>query len=87
MTKIKTTYFIREYYDRPASKKEFLEHKKKEISKAYFRQSQLLDKKLLTSWKIKAYEKSGLLKPIIYRGGKYFKQEDVLALLKRQFGS
>jgi len=77
-------YFIREYYDRPVSKKEFLRHKDKEIETDYVSQKHLVDTKILTPWKIKIHEKGGLLKPIFYKGRRYFQKSEVLILLEKE---
>jgi len=76
-------YYIREHYDRPVSKKEFLRWKDQEREKLYIGQKHLLDYKLLSSGKIKAYEKQGLLASIRHRGRKYFKKDEVMALLDK----
>jgi len=52
------------------------------MSTAYVRQQSLLDNKVFSLAQIRDYEKRHLLSPVRYRGGKYFKKNDIRALLK-----
>ncbi len=82
MTNKKAEYFIREHYDRPVSKREFLRWREKEIEAAYIGQKHLLDNKILSLAKIKAYQKGGLLTPMRHKGKVYLKRTEVVELLK-----
>lgn len=48
----------------------------------YVQQKYLLENKMFSLGQIGIYEKNGVLSYVRYRGGKYFKKDDVLALLK-----
>jgi len=67
---------------RRVTKKDFLRRNDEEMSTAYVRQQSLLDNKVFSLAQIRDYEKRHLLSPVRYRGGKYFKKNDIRALLK-----
>ena len=68
--------------DRPVTKKEFLRHQDQEMSAHYVQQQYLVDNKVFSLGQIRNYEKQNLLPSVQYRGGKYFKKEDVQVLIK-----
>lgn len=68
--------------DHPVTKKDFLNHQNKEMKTKYVQQKYLLENKMFSLGQIGIYEKNGVLSYVRYRGGKYFKKDDVLALLK-----
>lgn len=81
--KKKAQYYVREYYDRPVSKKEFIQKRGQEIERSCVRQKYLLDTKLFSFRKIKFYQKQGILVPIRHRKEKYFKKDEIVALLEK----
>jgi|SRR3989344_9607450 len=81
--KKKAQYYIREQYDRPVSKREFLQKKEQEIEKSCVSQKHLLNTKTFSLKKIRSYEKKGILIPIRHRRQKYFKKNEVIALLEK----
>ncbi|OGM99744.1 MAG: hypothetical protein A3B91_02405 [Candidatus Yanofskybacteria bacterium RIFCSPHIGHO2_02_FULL_41_29] len=80
--KNKAQYYIREYFDRPVSKREFLQNKDKEVKKSCVSQKYLLATKTLSRGKIKAYERREILVPIWHKRRKYFITETVMNQLK-----
>lgn len=68
--------------DCPVTKKEFLRHQDQEMSAHYVQQQYLVDNKVFSLGQIRNYEKQNLLPCVQYKGGKYFKREDVRALIK-----
>ncbi len=81
MTK-KAQYYIRESYIRPVSKKEFFQRREAEIKKSHVPQKHLVDERLISVGKIRAYEKRGILTSLYHKGKKYFPREEVLPLLR-----
>lgn len=81
MRKKKAQYFIR---GRSITKKEFLNRRDDEVETAYVYQQYLLENKIFSLAKIRAYEKRGLLPSTRHRGKKCFKKEDVLMLGKAE---
>lgn len=71
---------------RAVTKKDFLSRNDEEMRTAYIRQQYLLENKIFSLGQIRDYEKRRLLSPVRYRGGKYFKKEDVSTLISESSG-
>ena len=72
--------------DRPVTKKEFLSRHKEEIRKSYIQQQYLIKNKVFSLGQIHNYEKRNVLHSVQYRGRKYFKKDDVSALINSEQG-
>ncbi len=83
--KNKAQYYIIERYDRPVSKREFLQKRGQEVEKSYVSQKHLLKIKTLSLNKIKSFEKKGILIPIRHKRKKYFKKDEVIALMEQDY--
>ena len=68
--------------NRRVTKKDFLSRHDEEMKKSYVQQQHLIDSKVFSLGQIRNYEKRNLLSPVRYRGGKYFKKDDIRTLLK-----
>lgn len=67
---------------RRVTKIDFLSRHDEEMKKLYVQQQYLIDSKVFSLGQIRNYEKQNLLSPVRYKGGKYFKKDDIRALLK-----
>ena len=85
MTNKKAQYFVREYIDRPVTKKEFLRLRDEEVKKIYVsRQHLLIENKKFTRYQLDTYEKEGLLKPIKHRGKKFFSKAEIMSIINSE---
>jgi hypothetical protein len=81
MTSKRAQYFIREYHDRPVSKRELLRLQGEEMEKTCVEQKYLVKHKIVSLGQIRRYERDGLLKPTYYMRKKYFKKDELAAVL------
>ncbi len=72
--------------DRPVTKKEFLGRQNQEMKATYIQQQCLVDNKVFSLGQIRGYEKRDSLHSMRYKGKKYFKKDEVLALVKKSSG-
>ncbi len=68
--------------DQPVTKKEFLSRHDEEIRTTHIQQQYLIKNKVFSLGQIRNYEKHNILPSVQYRGRKYFKKDDVSALIK-----
>jgi hypothetical protein len=84
MGKAKAQYFVREYTDKPVTKKEFLRLRDEEMKRTYVSRQRLLESKQYTKHQLDAYEKQGLLTPIKHKGKVLFPKDQLIAIIDNE---
>lgn len=82
MTSSRAKYFIKETYERPVSKKEFIRKQEEGLIGDCVLQSSLLRKKVFTKSQIKMLVSEKILVPVKYKAKVYFKKDDILKGVK-----
>src|SRR3989344_1998835 len=80
----KPKHFVREYYDRPVTKKELLRRQKEEIAQDYVAQRHLVKNKVFTLASLNKYIKKGLLRTTQFNGKRMFMKEDIARIMKSE---
>ncbi len=83
-TKDPAQYFVREHYDRPITRKEFLHLRDAELSTSYITRRELLKAKTFTNAELNQYLKSGMCSLIKHRGKEYFIREELQKVIKSE---
>ncbi|MDO8514140.1 MAG: hypothetical protein Q7S50_01190 [bacterium] len=87
MTKAKTPrakHFIREYYDRPVTRRELLRRQKEEVTAEYVAQRLLVKNKVFTLASLKNYVKKGLLRTTRFNGKHMLLKEDLARIIETE---
>ena len=87
MMKAKTPrakHFVREYFDRPVTKKELLRRQKQEIAEDYVEQRHLVKNKVFTLASLNKYIKKGLLRTTQFNGKRMLMKEDIARIMKSE---
>ncbi len=77
-------YFVREFHDRPITRKEFLHLRDAEISTSYITRRELLKARTFTNAELNHYLKSGMCSLIKHRGKEYFIREEIQRVIKSE---
>ena len=77
----KQQFYIREYVDRPVSKKDFLREQEEQATGDGRTKQSLIRDLIFTDSEIRKMVQNGILKPIKYRSKIYFSKEDILVAI------
>ena len=81
MAKGKAQYFVREYTDKPVTKKEFFRLRDEEIKRTHVLRMRILENKQYTRSQLDELEKQGLLTRIKHKGKIFFPKDQLLGII------
>lgn len=84
MGKRKAQYFIREYIDKPVTKKEYFRLRDEEMKRTHIMRQRILENKQYTLSQLNALIHDGLLTPVKYKGRIFFPKDQLLTIINNE---